>query len=63
MSGLILIQLLDTLIIFLKEFIEKVDFEKNQKMTKHEEISQWAKSYCESCVYQLISFSFLGAEY
>ena len=34
MSGLIWIQTVNTLIIFLKEFFEKVDLEKNQQTTK-----------------------------
>ena len=39
MSGLIWIQLnlFDTQMVFLKEFFEKDDFEKNQQMTKKQE--------------------------
>ena len=37
MSGLIWIHLFDTLMVFLKEFFEKVDFEKNQQTTKKHE--------------------------
>ena len=38
-------KLFDTLIIFLKEFFERVDFEKNQQKTKkREKLSQVAKS-------------------
>ena len=45
MSGLTCIQTLDTLIIFLKEFFENVDFEKIQQMTtKKRKISQHSKS-------------------
>ena len=36
--------LFDTQMVFLKEFFEKVDFEKNQQTTKKHEISQGAKS-------------------
>ena len=43
MSGLIWIQSVDTQIVFLEAFFEKVDFEKNQQTTKKHKHFLWGK--------------------